>query len=102
MSFFILIIIPLVAYYVIFGTYADNSRNKELQLIRQLNTQAVDSIDLYINDISNLTVLPLHNEDILDIIKKINQDFDAFKLQRKQNFNGIGSTKGTGSDQLQA
>lgn len=85
-TFVILIIVPLIIYYVIFGVYSNNAKNKEIQLVDQLNKQAVDSVNSYVNDIIQLTMQPLYNNDILSILRKINNNYNTFKDQKKSSF----------------
>ncbi len=56
----VLLLFPIIIYFLIFNIYIDNIRKEELSLISQLNMQAVDSIDVYIRDLEQLTKQPLY------------------------------------------
>lgn len=56
----VLLIFPMVIYYLIFNIYTGNIRDRELSLINQLNMQAVDSVDVYVCDLEQLSKQPLY------------------------------------------
>ncbi len=69
-NYIVLLIIPIVIYYLIFNVYTFNIKNKELALINQLDRQAVENVDGYIRDLMQLTIQPLYYPQILDTLKE--------------------------------
>jgi two-component system sensor histidine kinase YesM len=59
-NYIALLLFPIAIYYFIFNIYTDNIRKEELSLINQLNLQAVNSIDVYIGDLEQLSKQPLY------------------------------------------
>ncbi|WP_167357157.1 cache domain-containing sensor histidine kinase [Paenibacillus pectinilyticus] len=95
----LLILLPLLIYYIIFHTYSQNTKQKEIRLIQQLNQQATEGIDLYINDMARLTLQPLYNRSLRTVLKEADgltskdENPDVWDMTQNESNNLINSMR---------
>ncbi len=87
-SLSVLMIIAFVTYFFILNTYYQENKKKEIELISRMNTQAADSIDLYIQDLALLTTYPLYNKDTISLMVYIKNKIDQYDKEQGVSFGG--------------
>lgn len=73
--YIILLILPLTLFsYYFFSNYIGRKEDEALNLIQKVNEQSMWSIEAYINQLRNITILPLYDYNTLDVLRnKINK-----------------------------
>ena len=69
LNYLILLIFPIIIYYIVFNIYSSDVKRNELSLTSQLNQQAVDSINTYVSDLMQLSKQPLYDNNFFPALK---------------------------------
>ncbi|QGQ95038.1 sensor histidine kinase [Paenibacillus psychroresistens] len=73
LNHFLLILLPvIIIYYLIFSIYTHDKKTETLRFIKQVNIQSMENIDNYVKDMKVLTMHPLYDNDILELLYEKN------------------------------
>ena len=83
-TYIIMLIIPLVAFSCYFLTnYITRREEEALNLIKKVNEQSMWTIEAYVNQLKNITILPLYDSDALGVLRDKLSGADTEKQYKK-------------------